>query len=551
MKQLRIARLKLENFKGIRELELQLDGNNAVISGENGTGKTTIADAYTWALTGKMSNGRTAEIGCYDAGGKVAGGVTHAVEVTFLKGKTFRREMNGSSIFYVDGIPMKMNEYREAVAAATNGAIGVLTTPETFCEMGWQERRTILMELAKISDSEVLASSPELAPLSELLATFSLEQLLLLAKDRRKKLKAELATIPARIDELTRQAPTGDKAAITAKLAELQETLRAKKSEVSSLQAISQKALEPFNEIDRLRQSLYELKDAALKTENQIEQSAKALSDLRKEFALQAKARSGKCPMCGAKVASARLATIQANLKKIAESGKKLAQKYELQKQSLASENSKINELEETLARKQEQFDNDLSHEQVSANLLSAINERDSILEAINSLERQLLEFEGAEKAAARIAELTAQEQDLSRELAEFERQIYLAEQFSREKIRLIEGTINAKFQFVQWKMYREFKVAEGASECCEPMINGVPYGGALSKGERLKAALDILRTVQQIYQVELPVFVDDAESFTSNTKIAIPNQIIRLKATEGSPLKVDVEKSPAQISLF
>lgn len=51
--------MRLEDFRGIHHLELDLDGADVDVRGANGTGKTTILDAYLWCLTGKDSQGRT------------------------------------------------------------------------------------------------------------------------------------------------------------------------------------------------------------------------------------------------------------------------------------------------------------------------------------------------------------------------------------------------------------------------------------------------------------------------------------------------------------
>ena len=91
--------------------------------------------------------------------------------------------------------------------------------------------------------------------------------------------------------------------------------------------------------------------------------------------------------------------------------------------------------------------------------------------------------------------------------------------------------------------MFDSFKVAEGVKECCEPYLNGVPYV-ALSKGEQLKVSLDILKALQRAFGIELPVFIDDSESYTSNSFVDLPNQIIKLVAAEGvQKLQIDLEK--------
>ena len=52
---IKINQMKLTNFQGIRNLELNFDGLNKSIRGDNGTGKTTIINAYYYLLTDKPS----------------------------------------------------------------------------------------------------------------------------------------------------------------------------------------------------------------------------------------------------------------------------------------------------------------------------------------------------------------------------------------------------------------------------------------------------------------------------------------------------------------
>jgi hypothetical protein len=51
----RIERLEMQAFRGIPEgFELDLDGRSLLVFGENGTGKSSIADALEWYFTGRI-----------------------------------------------------------------------------------------------------------------------------------------------------------------------------------------------------------------------------------------------------------------------------------------------------------------------------------------------------------------------------------------------------------------------------------------------------------------------------------------------------------------
>lgn len=53
---LKIRSLHMENFKGIKSLDVTFSGKTK-ISGQNAVGKTTIFDAFTWLLFNKNSAG--------------------------------------------------------------------------------------------------------------------------------------------------------------------------------------------------------------------------------------------------------------------------------------------------------------------------------------------------------------------------------------------------------------------------------------------------------------------------------------------------------------
>ena len=53
--EIKILKIKIENFKKVKQFELELNGDNVNIYGDNETGKTTLVDAFTWCLFGKNS----------------------------------------------------------------------------------------------------------------------------------------------------------------------------------------------------------------------------------------------------------------------------------------------------------------------------------------------------------------------------------------------------------------------------------------------------------------------------------------------------------------
>ena len=57
MKNVRLKQMKLRNFKGIKERDIDFNLLDTNIYGKNATGKTTLVDAFTWLFFNKDSSG--------------------------------------------------------------------------------------------------------------------------------------------------------------------------------------------------------------------------------------------------------------------------------------------------------------------------------------------------------------------------------------------------------------------------------------------------------------------------------------------------------------
>lgn len=228
--ELRLIRLRLRNFKGIAEFELDAGGQSIEVYGDNATGKTTLFDAFTWLLFDKDSaNRKEFEIKTLGRDGEAAHGLEHEVEGVFRHGgRTFslrkvyseqwtkrrgaaEREFTGHTTeYFIDGVPVRKGDYDSAVAAICDEKLfRLLSDPSYFNEqLHWQERRALLLEVCgDIDDREVIATDPELAPLAEILGKRSLEDHKKVVRATRAKINKELEQIPVRISEVQRGLP--------------------------------------------------------------------------------------------------------------------------------------------------------------------------------------------------------------------------------------------------------------------------------------------------------------------------------------------------------
>ena len=52
----KIKTIDIHAFRGIPDFKLQLDGENLLLRGENGTGKSSLVEAIEFFFTGKISH---------------------------------------------------------------------------------------------------------------------------------------------------------------------------------------------------------------------------------------------------------------------------------------------------------------------------------------------------------------------------------------------------------------------------------------------------------------------------------------------------------------
>ena len=113
-----------------------------------------------------------------------------------------------------------------------------------------------------------------------------------------------------------------------------------------------------------------------------------------------------------------------------------------------------------------------------------------------------------------RIAQLQTEQKEIGQKVADQEQMLYLLEDFIRFKLDKVSESINNHFKTVNFKLF-EMQLNGGIKDCCECTVGGVPYS-SLNSGHKIVAGLDIIRSLSELYGVSAPIFVDNAESLTS-----------------------------------
>ena len=266
--EIRILKLRLRNFKGVRKAEYVFSGQNARIEGPNGSGKSSVFDAFCWLLFGKDHRGQSTEsfeLKTIDP----ATGVPYPREEHWVEAElsidgekriTLRREWQENWVkptgetdevmrghvtsYYVDGVNVGTKKaYDNVIGAWMNeDTFKMLTNPHYFIDdtyTPWKARRAALLKLVQDSPERQDVKS-RFADVIDALSGRSLDDYrkrLALEKSANKK---DLEILQNKIQGIKDALPAPvDEADIQRQLdkltAELDENIAALKNEIASI----------------------------------------------------------------------------------------------------------------------------------------------------------------------------------------------------------------------------------------------------------------------------------------------------------------------------
>lgn len=232
-KEISLKKLVILNFKAIRNLTINFQGLETQICGDNGTGKTSVIDAFLWCLFGKDSTNRSDSnfnIKTLDSNNKPILKLDHEVtavlnvngtEVTL---KRCYKEKWGTGAndgklekhyteYYLNDVKLgTKKEYDSEVSAIIpEDVFRMITNPLYFPNLPGETQKNMLLEMAgDVSDQDIASIKPEFV---ELMAAISGRSLIQYKKElsaKKKSINDVLNGIPGRIDEVNRSMPIPD-----------------------------------------------------------------------------------------------------------------------------------------------------------------------------------------------------------------------------------------------------------------------------------------------------------------------------------------------------
>lgn len=640
---IRISNLKLKNFKGIKDLEIDFNNENTNIYGKNATGKTTIFDAFKWLFFDKDSNDRKDfNIKTLDSENKPIHFLDHEVEATLLvdeikmvfkkilhekwvtkRGQSEQEFAGHETNYWIDEVPIKKKDYEEKINSLIPESLFKLITDPTYFnnQLKWTERRELLINISgtTISDDEILNSKEEFKIIQDNLEGRSIDDYKKVVQAKIKDLNKEKETIPVRIDELTNTLITEHNInyeEIEKQKEQYDQELQKIELEMTDVQAKSKENMKIAGELTEAKQELADFKlkketeysqkysndlinlqnekriaestirvkqDEDNERKTKIEQDQKRKEELYKEWdivnnqKLEYDPNSFVCPTCKREYETDQKEeikkqfennfnthkkteqdainkegqSINARIDENTKAREKLQQEMQDANSKLENINNKIAEIEKAkesdntfdVTSMPEYIEKDKKIKELeervknltNGDISELQNKKAEITEEINKLNKTLNEKEIQEKTKERIAELENEEEVISNKIQELEGQQYALEDFTKTKVELLENAINSKFELVKFRLF-DTQINGGLVECCDTLVNGVPYAD-VNNAHKILAGLDIINTLIKFYNTSAPIFIDNRESI--NEIYNIDTQIISLIVTTDKELRI------------
>lgn len=257
MKKIELVHLDIENFKGLSSVTIDFNDTITNILGRNGSGKSSIYDAWSWLLFDKDGAGSVKFcIRKLDADGNPVHNtdisVTGVVEIdgTQFELRKIQREkwvkkrgeqdqqFSGNvNEFFVNSFPKSAKEYADFITSIVDENIfKILTSPYTFPQMDWKEQRKLLFSLIGDLNTESLSEEVEYFDLIEgELKLASIDDIKKKWTQTRNSLKKRPDEIQTRIDEVSKQIKDIDTSALETEKAEVENTIQMLEARVAEL----------------------------------------------------------------------------------------------------------------------------------------------------------------------------------------------------------------------------------------------------------------------------------------------------------------------------
>lgn len=285
---MKLMNLKIKNFKGITAFEMNSEGSNIEVYGNNGTGKTSLFDAFTWLLFDKDSKGKTRfSVQPLDSEGnirhylntEVSAVVENNKEIIKLtrtneekwerkKGTKESTRKGTENKYFINDELVKQTEYKAKIDNMIDETVfKMITNPSFFSEiMTWQDRRKVLEDIVHSDASgDVTEGNNEFDLIKEIIQEKRIDSEKRAITTKKKRINDELKLLPCRIDELKLSKTIIDEESLTEEKQILEKRIEDYGKKLSVFKADFYKVKEYEEEISKKREEITGLKNENIK----------------------------------------------------------------------------------------------------------------------------------------------------------------------------------------------------------------------------------------------------------------------------------------------
>lgn len=279
MKKIEVREIRLTDFKGQQEKKVEF-GHRAIVSGKNGCGKTTLADAFMWVFCDKDYSLKSNPDIRPDDGRECLPRVDidlvidgKPVSVAKFQKRTESKPKDGkpgkvalSNKYEINGVPKAERDFKADLKERGFDFDNflMLSHMEIFTDLKDADARKILFSMsdgAGKSDLEIAKTVPDCAELIPLLETYKADEIKAMNSATLKKAEEQLKAIPNQIIGMEQSKVDADTAELELQKNALQEQISDLETQIA--QTGNEKAGEIKAELTGLRTKLLETESKA------------------------------------------------------------------------------------------------------------------------------------------------------------------------------------------------------------------------------------------------------------------------------------------------
>lgn len=504
MKQIKLISILTENFKYFNNTVFPIpqDKNEVTFIGDNGTGKTSIREAFEWVLgiyTGTVKNIHSdkkaktvVEIELLIDGRLFVLKKTQKPVWENKKGEEIETHTGNENEYFFNGEKkMKKDfEYFVSQMICDISILKLIVSPNSIKDLAQKDLREQLFKLEKWRmkiEDERLHNDVKAIGIIKFLEGKS---------KTINAVKKEISEIPVRYSEIENFKP----------------------KETYDYEKLNWEFLELDNQFQKLEEKI-EVKDDGLndkliRAKAEKEHIEKALEQKKKETF---DTKNNKCSACGQELTDSK----KIELLKAFEAGKEL---------TINSHVSKIQVLEKTILTTQAKID------KLNKNSKD-VQELDKLKIKIAEVKEKLATETNYNEYKKRLSFIENRQKELASALLVLEKDFETVNSAFNLACNELEERINTHFQTVKIKLF-ERQLNGVMKDVCILTVDGVNFDN-LNTAKQVNSCIEVINAISLFNQIEAPLFVDNRES------------IVKLAETKSQVINFVVDKNVKTIQII